>query len=151
MRKAFDTINIHTLIRQLLQTNIPGIIMKFIANYIKGHTTYRNHTSIQHQFKTGIPQGDAICNNVRAQQTLPKTPTLHYNRHKDKHAPYVRTSLVSRHLATRGNNKIHISRSSKILPRLTQSNSEHINHPFSNHIYTKLTPNHIHHQYVPFI
>ena len=56
MSKAFDTINIHTLIRKLLQTNIPGTINKFIANYIKGHkvyTTYINHTSKQLQFKTG--------------------------------------------------------------------------------------------------
>ena len=54
MSKAFDTINIHTLIRKLLQTNIPGTIFKFIANYIKGrkaYTTYRNHTSKQRQFK----------------------------------------------------------------------------------------------------
>ena len=57
MSKAFDTINIHTLIRKLLQTNIPGTIIKFIANYIKGrkaYTTYRNHTS-KRQFKTGVP------------------------------------------------------------------------------------------------
>ena len=60
MSKAFDTIGIHTLIRKLLQTNIPGTIIKFIANYIKGrkaYTTYRNHTSSQRQFKTGVPQG----------------------------------------------------------------------------------------------
>ena len=53
MSKAFDTINIHTLIRKLLQTNIPDTIIKFIANYIKGrkaHTTYINHTSKQRQF-----------------------------------------------------------------------------------------------------
>ena len=46
MSKAFDIINIHTLIRKLLQTNIPGTIIKFIANYIKGrkaYTTYRKH------------------------------------------------------------------------------------------------------------
>ena len=58
---AFDTINIHTLIRKLLPTNIPGTIIKFIVNYIKGrkaNTTYRNHTSSQHQFITGVPQGD---------------------------------------------------------------------------------------------
>ena len=51
MRKAFDRINIYTLIRNLLHTKIPGIIIKFIANYIKGrtaYTTYRNlTTSIQ--------------------------------------------------------------------------------------------------------
>ena len=35
MSKAFDTINIHTLIRKLLQTKIPCTIIKFIANYIK--------------------------------------------------------------------------------------------------------------------
>ena len=63
MSKAFDTIKIHTLIRQLLHTNIPGTIIKFIANYIKGrkiYRTYRNHTSRQRQFKTGVPQGDVI-------------------------------------------------------------------------------------------
>ena len=40
MSKAFDTINIHTLIRKLLQANIPGTIIKFIANYIKGRKAY---------------------------------------------------------------------------------------------------------------
>ena len=39
MNKDFDTINIHPLIRKLLQTNIPGTIIKFIANYIKGRKT----------------------------------------------------------------------------------------------------------------
>ena len=61
--KDFDTINIHTLIRKLLQTNIPGTIIKFIAKYIKGckaYTTYRNHTSRQRQFKTGVPQGGVL-------------------------------------------------------------------------------------------
>ena len=61
--KAFDTINIHTLIRKLLQTNIPGTIIKFIANYIKGrkaYTTDINHTSKQRQFKIGVPQGGVL-------------------------------------------------------------------------------------------
>ena len=60
MSKAFDTINIHTLIRKLLQTKIPGTIIKLITNYIKGrktYTTYRYHTSSQHQFKSGVSQG----------------------------------------------------------------------------------------------
>ena len=58
-----------------------------------------------------------------------RPPYSHYNRHKNKHAPYTYTyiyiSIVSRHLATRGNNKIlrtpapHISSSEEILPRLT--------------------------------
>ena len=63
MSKAFDTINIHTLIRKLIQTNIPDTIIKFIANNIKGrkaYTTYINYTSSQRQFKTGVPQGDVL-------------------------------------------------------------------------------------------
>ena len=59
MSKTFDTINLHTFMRKLLQTKIPGTIIKFIANYIKGrksYTTYRNHTSSQRQFKTGVSQ-----------------------------------------------------------------------------------------------
>ena len=63
MRKVLDTINIRTLIRKLLQTNIPSTMTKFIANYIKGrkaYTTYINHTSLQHQFKTGVPQGGIL-------------------------------------------------------------------------------------------
>ena len=58
MSKAFDTINIHTLIRKVLQTNVTGIIIKFIANYIKGrkaYTTYKNHTSRQRQVITAVP------------------------------------------------------------------------------------------------
>ena len=63
MSKAFDTINIHTLIRKLLHTNIPGTIIKFIANYIKGriaYTTYINYTSSKRQFTTGVPQGGVL-------------------------------------------------------------------------------------------
>ena len=63
MSKAFDTINIHTLIRKLLQTNIAVTIIRCITYYIKGreaYTTYINHTSRQRQFKTGVPQGDVL-------------------------------------------------------------------------------------------
>ena len=53
----------HTLIRKLLQANIPGTIIKVIVNYIKGrksYTTYRNYTSRHRQFKTGVPQGGVL-------------------------------------------------------------------------------------------
>ena len=54
----------HTHIRKLLQTKIPStIIIKFIANYIKGgraHTTYIHDTSSQRQFKTGVPEGGVL-------------------------------------------------------------------------------------------
>ena len=67
MSKAFDTIKIHTLIRRLLQTNIPGTIIKLIAYYIKGrkaYTTYRIHTSSHGQFKTGVPQGGGLSRTL---------------------------------------------------------------------------------------
>ena len=63
MSKSFATFNIHTLIRNLLHTNIPCTIIKFIGNYIKGrkaYTAYINHTSSQRQFKTGVPQGGVL-------------------------------------------------------------------------------------------
>ena len=71
---GFDTINIHTLIRKLLQTNIPGTIIKFIVNYIKGrkaYTTYINHTSKQRQFKTGVPQGGVLSHTLFNTSDLP--------------------------------------------------------------------------------
>ena len=67
MSNTFDTIHIHTLIKNLLQTKIPCTIIKFMANYIKGHkayTTYRNHTSSQRQFKTDVPQGGVLSPTV---------------------------------------------------------------------------------------
>ena len=63
MSKAFDTVNIHTLTKKLLDTQIPPILITFIANYIKGRkafTTYNNKTSTQRQFKTGVPQGGVL-------------------------------------------------------------------------------------------
>ena len=63
MRRAFGKINIHTLIRKLLLTKIPGTIIKFIENYIKGrkaNTTYINHTSYQRKFITDVPLGGVL-------------------------------------------------------------------------------------------
>ena len=78
MSKAFD---IHTLIRNLLPTNIPGTIIKFITTYIKGskaYTTYGNHTSRQRQFKTGVPQGGVfsltLFNIYTSDLTPPSAP-----------------------------------------------------------------------------
>ena len=68
---------------------------------------------------------------------------------------HIHTSIVPRHLATRGNNKIrctpppHISSSEERLPRLTLVQLRTNNLPSSNHTYTKSTPNHIHHHTAP--
>ena len=67
MSKAFDTINIHTIIRKLLHTRIPCTIMKFIVSCIKEHkayTTYRNQTLMQRQFKTGVLQGGILSSTL---------------------------------------------------------------------------------------
>ena len=89
MCKAFDTINIHPLIRHLLQTNIPCTIIKFITNYIKGreaYTTYRNHTSRQRQFKTGVPQ-DGILSptifNIYTSDLPPPSAPVHVMAYAD--------------------------------------------------------------------
>ena len=77
MSKAFDTINLHTLIRKLVQTRIPGTVIKFITAK-DAKPTYRNHTSTQRQFKTGVPQGDVLSptlfNIYTADIPLPRTP-----------------------------------------------------------------------------
>ena len=58
-----------------------GTIIKFIANYIKGRkadTTYRNHTAIQRQFKTGVPPGgipsSTLFNIYTAELPTPRAP-----------------------------------------------------------------------------
>ena len=102
MSKAFDTINIHTLIRKLLQTNIPGSIIKFIANYIKGrkaYTTYRNYTSKQRQFKTGVPHGGVLSPTLFNTYTHPSLLCLLCNIHThDIHhlfnCTHIRTTLL---------------------------------------------------------
>ena len=74
--------------------------------------------------------------------------------------PHIHTSIVSRHLVTRGNNKIlrtpppHISSPEEILLRHTRHILGQLrsnNHPSSNHTHTKSTPKHIHHHYSPSV
>ena len=72
---------------------------------------------------------------------------------------HIHTSIVSRHLATRGNNNIlrtppPTSSSEEILPASLVAplpSSEQTNLPSSNHTYTKSTPKHIHHHYAPSV
>ena len=59
MSKTFDTINIHTLIKKQLQTNIPGTIIKFIAYYIKPtqhlETTHPDNVNLKLLFHNVVP------------------------------------------------------------------------------------------------
>ena len=63
MSKAFDTVNIQKLIHKLTRTNIPNIITKFIANYIKGRqacTQYNGTLSKLKQINTDVSQGGVL-------------------------------------------------------------------------------------------
>ena len=63
MSKEFDTVNINKLIHKVLLTNIPNIIIKFIANYIKRQqvcTQYNDTLSKLKQINTRVPQGGVL-------------------------------------------------------------------------------------------
>ena len=71
---------------------------------------------------------------------------------------HIHTYIVSRHLATRGNNKIlhtlhhTLAALQRYFPASLGAplpNPEQTNLPCSNHTYTKLMPNHMHHDYAP--
>ena len=111
------------------------------------HTTYFNTPRLNKLFST---TADTL-------QTSHKHS--HYNIHKNKLAPYIYI-IVSRHLATRGNNKYcaHLHHTSAALKRylpyslvVPLPNSKQTNLPSSNHTYTKSTLNHIHHHYAPSV
>ena len=120
------------------------------------HRMHLPYTNIQHTSTTLQGTKNTIFNNGRYTTNIPTDPHTHYNRHKNKHAPHtnVHTSIVSTHLATRDNKKYcaHLHHTIAALKKYFPAslvvpffpNSEQINYPFSNHTYTKSTPNHIH-------
>ena len=88
-----------------------------------------------------------------------RPPHSHYNRHKTN-MRHIHTSIVSRHLATRGNNKTlrtpppHTSSSEEILPSLTRRTLVQLRtnkSPFLKSYSHKATPKHIHHHYAPSV
>ena len=135
MSKAFDTINIHTLIRKLLQTNIPGTNIKFIANYIKerkAYTTYINHTSKQRQFKTGVPQGGVLSPtlfNIYTSDLSPPSATVQVMAYADD------TTITSTHTSK--------SAAKKYIQPLTKcrQNNLHSVHTRPCRIYEQSGPN----------
>ena len=95
-------------------------------------------------------------NNGRYTTNIPTDPHTVSTTDIKANMRHIHTSIVSRHLATRGNNKIlrtsppHISSSEERLPASLVAlvpNSKQTNLPSSNHTYTKSTSKHIHHHY----
>ena len=136
----------HTLIKKLLQTKIPYTIITFIA-YFPYTSTYSSTRHIQTENTTSRIQTynilqysnakTTICNNGRYTANIPTYPTqsLTYIKTNMRH---IHTYIVSRHLATRGNNKIlrtpppHITAMKRYFPASLVAplpNAEQINHP----------------------
>ena len=76
MSKAFDTINIHTLIRKLLHTRSSGTIMKLTQSL---HNIQKPHIHTK-SVQTGIPQGGVLSptlfNIYTAALPPPRAPVL---------------------------------------------------------------------------
>ena len=128
------------------------------------HNTNRKH-NIHHIPYTNTLQHskakkNTIFNNGRYTTNIPTDPHTVTTTDIKTNMRHIHTSIVSRHLATRGNNKIlrtpppHTSSSEAILPRLTRRTLAQLRTnkiPSSNHTYTMPTPKHIHHHYAPSV
>ena len=91
MSKAFDTINIPTLIRKLLQTNIPGTIIKFIANYIKGGKAYTTYI-ITHPHNVNSKQAFHKVASFHQHYSTYTLQTYHHQEHQFRSWPTQMTS-----------------------------------------------------------
>ena len=122
------------------------------ASQYKQKTQHPSHPLHRHSIYPNTPRlKNTIFNNVRYTKNIPTDPHTVTTTYIPISMRHIHTSIVSRYLATRGNNRIlrtpppHISLTVAPLP-----NSEQIYRPSSNHnIYTKSAPNHIHHHCAP--
>ena len=111
------------------------------------HTTY---------FNTPRLKTPTIFNNGRYTTNFPTDPYTVTTTDIKTNMRHIHTSIVSMHLATKY--CAHLDHTFVALKRhflasliAPLPNSEQINHPSSNHIYTKSTTNHIHHHYAPSV
>ena len=129
------------------------------ASQYKEKTQHPSHPLHKHTTYFNTPRlKNTIFNNGRYTTNIPTDPHTVTTTDIKTNMRHIHTFIVSRHLATRGNNKIlctpppHISSSEERLPLVTPlPNSEQTNLPSSNHTYTKSTPKHIHHYYAPSV
>ena len=63
LSKAFDSINHNLLIQKLCNLGLDKNSIKWISSYLENRshiTKFQNYTSIEHQAKTGVPQGSIL-------------------------------------------------------------------------------------------
>ena len=131
------------------------------ASQYKQKTQHPSHPLHKHTTYFNTPRlKNTIFNNGRYTTNIPTDPHTVTTTDIKTNLRHIHTSIVSRHLATRCNNKIlrtpspHTSSSEE---RFTVSlvaplpNSKQTNLPSSNHTYTKSTTKHIHHHYAPSV
>src|SRR2546426_2843059 len=102
MSKAFDTVNIRTLINKIHNTDIPLTIQKFSANYLTGRkafTSYNQFTSKQQTIKTGVPQGGVLSPTLFNIYTS-DIPTPPPNVQLETYADDISTLSSSQHIKT---------------------------------------------------
>ena len=84
MSKTFNTVNIHKFMHKLTQTNIPNIIIKFIANFIKEQqacTQCNNTLSKLKQINTGVLQDRVLSPTLFNIYTIDITITASHTKH----------------------------------------------------------------------
>ena len=115
-------------------------------------STTQTHNILQH----AKAWKNTIINNGRYTTNIPTDPHTVTTTDIKTNIRHTHTSIVSRHLATEAIPKYcaHLHHTLAALKRDFNAslvaplpNSEHINHPSSNHTYTKSTPNHIQYHY----
>ena len=126
------------------------IVLCFVSSYVIMFTILDYSSALEYSIimrYTNIVYYYYYTTNIPAYpQTITATDIKTNMRH-------IHTSIVSRHLATRGHNKIlrtpppHIRSADQILPRLSRRTLAQLrtnNLSSLNHTYTQSTPNHIH-------
>ena len=117
----------HTNIQHLHDETLIHDHLQLHASQYKQKTQHPSHSVHKHTTYFTTPRlKNTICNNDRYTTNISTDPHTVTTTDIKTNMRHMHTSIVSMHLATRGNNKIlrtpppHISSSEEILPRLTR-------------------------------
>ena len=148
-----------TNIQHLHDETLTLPIRKHLQLHASQYKQKTQHNKIKlNKLKHSKAKKNTIFNNGRYTTNIPTDPHTVTTTGIKTNMCHIHTCIVSRHLATRGNNKIlhtHLYHTLAALKRYFPSlvaplpNSEQTNLSSANHTYTKSTPNHIQHYYSP--